>query len=154
MCALRTRWETGIVAEGSWNPCQMSQRSCCCHRELTGSSNYHANFWERLMCKHESKLSWSWYKSIFSLVEEILKRRRIFSLQFLLWGQIAFSFSTLIKATVKKKPYGISMLCISCNSRCLGCKNPTFPLLCDLTGWLLLLQDTTHFFSRVTKRGN
>lgn len=123
----------------------MIQHSCFHNGDLTGKSIDHVHFLRCIICWHELNISWPWYRSIFSLTEEILKRKRIFSLKFLSWGQITFSFFILFITYVKKKQFGIWLHYVSCNLQCLGCKNLTFPLLCDLTDWLLLLQVTTHF---------
>lgn len=83
MCVVQTKWGRGVVAEGSGKPCQMIQHGCFGNGETTDKSTHRASFSKCLMCKHESSPSGSWYKSVLSLMEEILKRRRIFSLQFL-----------------------------------------------------------------------
>lgn len=152
MCGLQIKWETGVEAEGSWKPCQVIQHSCFWMEKWQANQFIMQNFLRCIICKHESNPSWSRYKSIFSLIREILKRRRIFSLQFLSWGQIAFSFSILIKTSVRKNSFGILMLYISCNSRCLDCKNLTFLLLCDLTDYFFF--KLPPIFFHVTKRGN
>jgi len=122
----------------------MIQHSHFPNGELTGRVIDRVNFLRSIICWHELNTLWTWDRSIFPHTEEILKRRRIFSLQFLSSGQITFSFSILIKNSIKKKQFGMWMH-ISYNSQCFRCKNLIFLLLCDLASLLLFLQVTIHF---------